>query len=421
MGGSEVERELAENERVSTTVEEAIEIIRRGGMVIVVDDESRENEGDLVMAAGSADAESINFMVSRGRGLVCVPLDEKVAKRLNLEPMVRENTDLHSTAFTVSVDARDGVTTGISAAERALTARLLASLEATPEMFRRPGHMFPLIARCGGVLKRAGHTEAAVDLARLAGRPPVGTICEIMKDDGSMARFPDLVEFAELHGLKIITIEELIRYRNKKEKLVEKVAVVNLPTEYGDFVAHAYVSVLDESGDKVHLALVKGNISPERATLVRVHSECLTGDALGSLRCDCGPQLKTAMRMIEGEGNGVLLYMRQEGRGIGLLEKLHAYELQEKGLDTVEANEALGYKPDLRDYGIGAQILSDLGLKRIRLITNNPRKIIGLEGHGLEVVDRIPLVISPNAFNEKYLETKENKLGHMLHLKDIIG
>jgi len=421
MGVAEADRDKAEIERASTTVEEAIEIIRSGGMVIVVDDESRENEGDLVMAAESADAESINFMVSRGRGLVCVPMDEKVARRLNLEPMVRENTDPHSTAFTVSVDARDGVTTGISAVERALTARLLASPEATPEMFRRPGHMFPLIARCGGVLKRAGHTEAAVDLARLAGRSPVGAICEIMKDDVSMARFPDLVEFAELHGLKIITIEALIRYRNKKEKLVEKVAVVNLPTEYGDFVAHAYVSVLDESGDKVHLALVKGNISPERATLVRVHSECLTGDALGSLRCDCGPQLKTALRMIEGEGNGVLLYMRQEGRGIGLLEKLHAYELQEKGLDTVEANEALGYKPDLRDYGIGAQILSDLGLKRIRLITNNPRKIIGLEGHGLEVVDRIPLVISPNAFNEKYLETKENKLGHMLHLKDIIG
>ncbi|NLO56575.1 MAG: bifunctional 3,4-dihydroxy-2-butanone-4-phosphate synthase/GTP cyclohydrolase II [Thermovirga sp.] len=417
----EGEGKLDEFEKTSATVEEAIEIIRRGGMVIVVDDESRENEGDLVMAAESVDAESINFMVSRGRGLVCVPLDEGVAKRLSLEPMVKENTDLYSTAFTVSVDAREGVTTGISAAERALTARLLASPEASPEMFRRPGHMFPLIARAGGVLKRSGHTEAAVDLARLAGKSPVGTICEIMKDDGTMARFPDLVEFAKVHGLKIITIEDLIRYRNKKEKLVEKVAVVNLPTEYGEFIAHAYLSVLDDTGDKVHLALVKGNISPERDTLVRVHSECLTGDALGSLRCDCGPQLRTAMSMIEAEGNGVLLYMRQEGRGIGLLEKLHAYELQEKGLDTVEANEALGYRPDLRDYGIGAQILADLGLKRIRLITNNPRKIIGLEGHGLEVVDRIPLIISPNAFNEKYLATKENKLGHMLHLKDVIG
>ncbi|HRW88045.1 MAG TPA: bifunctional 3,4-dihydroxy-2-butanone-4-phosphate synthase/GTP cyclohydrolase II [Thermovirgaceae bacterium] len=411
---------LAE-EGATTTVEEAIEKIRQGGMVIVVDDESRENEGDLVMAAEAADTESINFMVSRARGLVCVPMDDRIARRLDLEPMVRENTDLHSTAFTVSVDAREGVTTGISAEERAITARLLASPEASPEMFRRPGHMFPLIARKGGVLKRAGHTEAAVDLARLAGRSPVGVICEIMKDDGTMARFPDLVRFANTHGLRIITIEELIRYRNRKEKLVEKVAVVNLPTEYGDFIAHAYMFVLEEMKDKVHLALVKGEISPDQDTLVRVHSECLTGDALGSLRCDCGPQLRAAMAMIEAEGNGVLLYMRQEGRGIGLLEKLHAYELQEKGLDTVEANEALGYRPDLRDYGIGAQVLADLGLKRIRLITNNPRKIIGLEGYGLEVVDRVPLVISPNTFNEKYLKTKESKLGHLLHLKDIIG
>jgi len=406
---------------LAVSVEEAIDIIRNGGMVIVVDDESRENEGDLVMAAEAADTRSINFMVSQARGLVCVPLSTEVSERLHLEPMVKENTDLHCTAFTVSVDAREGTTTGISAEERAVTARLLANPDALPEMFRRPGHMFPLVARRGGVLKRAGHTEAAVDLARLAGMAPVGVICEIIRDDGAMARFPDLLEFASRHGLRIMTIEELIRYRNRKEKLVEKVAIVDLPTEYGNFTAHAYISVLEDMKEKIHLALVKGDISSGEETLVRVHSECLTGDALGSLRCDCGPQLREAMRMIDAEGKGVLLYMRQEGRGIGLLEKLHAYELQEKGLDTVEANEALGFSPDLRDYGVGAQILADLGMKRIRLITNNPRKIIGLEGHGLEVTGRVPLIITPNTFNERYLQTKESKLGHMLHLKDIIG
>ncbi|MDO9508047.1 MAG: bifunctional 3,4-dihydroxy-2-butanone-4-phosphate synthase/GTP cyclohydrolase II [Thermovirgaceae bacterium] len=403
------------------TVEEAIEIISKGGMIIVVDDESRENEGDLVMAAELVKTEDINFMASHARGLICVPADEKIAGRLGLAPMVRDNTDLHATAFTVSVDAREGTTTGISAAERAATARLLASPDATFEMFRRPGHMFPLIGRSGGVLKRAGHTEAAVDLARMACKAPVGVICEIMKDDGTMARLPDLVDYAARHALKIISIADLIRYRNRKDKLVEKVAEVHLPTESGDFIAHAYRFILDETKDRVHLALVKGVIAPGEETLVRVHSECLTGDALGSLRCDCGPQLRTAQKMIDAEGSGVLLYMRQEGRGIGLLEKLHAYELQEKGMDTVEANEALGFKPDLRDYGIGAQILADLGLQRIRLITNNPRKIIGLEGYGLEVVARVPLVISPNSFNEKYLKTKEHKLGHMLHLKDLIG
>lgn len=419
--GGKLQVDMEKLQSVMGTVEEAIGIIRNGGMVIVVDDESRENEGDLVVAAEMARAEDINFMALHARGLICVPVEGKVAAKLELSPMVRDNTDIHSTAFTVSVDARDGTTTGISAAERAATARLLADPDAAPEMFRRPGHIFPLIAKSGGVLKRAGHTEAAVDLAKMAGKAPVGVICEIMNQDGMMARLPDLVEYAALHGLKIISIEDMIRYRNRVDRLVEKVAVVQLPTENGDFVAHAYRFILDEMKDRVHLALVKGSISPGGEALVRVHSECLTGDALGSLRCDCGPQLRSSMKMIEEEGSGVLLYMRQEGRGIGLLEKLHAYELQENGMDTVEANEALGFKPDLRDYGIGAQILADLGLQKIRLITNNPRKIIGLEGYGLEVVERVPLIISPNCFNEKYLNTKERKLGHMLHLKDLIG
>jgi len=408
-------------EKVFCTAEEAIEIIGSGGMVVVVDDESRENEGDLVMAAEMADSKSINFMASMARGLICVPVEKEIATRLGLEPMVRENTDPNSTAFTVTVDARDGTTTGISAFERSLTARLIADPAATADMFRRPGHIFPLVARSGGVLKRAGHTEAAVDLARMAGKAPAGVICEIMKEDGSMARLSDLMEYAIEHDLRIISIEDLIRHRNRKDRLVEKIAVVHLPTEHGDFIAHAYRFVLDEQKDRVHLALVKGDLQRDESTLVRVHSECLTGDALGSLRCDCGPQLHSALRMIENEGSGVLLYMRQEGRGIGLLEKMHAYELQEKGLDTVEANEALGFKPDLRDYGIGAQILADLGLSRIRLVTNNPRKIIGLEGYGLEVVERVPLIINPNCFNEKYLQTKEDKMGHMLHIRDITG
>lgn len=415
--GGELQLDRDKLKKVMGSVDEAIGIIRDGGMVIVVDDESRENEGDLVMAAETARAEDVNFMALHARGLICVPVDESIAMKLELTQMVRDNTDLHTTAFTVSVDARDGTTTGISAAERALTARLLAKPEATPEMFRRPGHMFPLAARKGGVLKRAGHTEAAVDLARMAGKSPAGVICEIMNPDGMMARLPDLLEYASIHGLKIISIEDLIRHRNRVDRLVEKVAVVQMPTENGVFVASAYHFIHDEMKDRVHLALVKGEISTGEEILVRVHSECLTGDALGSLRCDCGPQLRSAMKMIEEAGRGVLLYMRQEGRGIGLLEKLHAYELQEKGFDTVEANEALGFKPDLRDYGIGAQILADLGLKKIRLITNNPRKIIGLEGYGLEVTERVPLVISPNFFNEKYLDTKEQKLGHMLHPK----
>jgi len=407
---------------IFSSIEDALEDIKRGKMVIVVDDESRENEGDLVMAAQFVRAEDINFMAKHARGLICVPITEKRAKMLGLPPMVEDNSDPHGTAFTVSVDAKEGTTTGISAEERALTAQLLSRRDVKAEMFRRPGHVFPLIARNGGVLKRAGHTEAAVDLARLAGCEPAGVICEIMNEDGTMARLGDLEKFSKKHGLKIISIEDLIRYRHLRDKLVEKVATVNLPTEYGFFVAHAYRSLLDSNDSTLlHIALVKGEIKGKDNVLVRVHSECLTGDVFGSLRCDCGPQLHTAMKMIEQEGCGVILYMRQEGRGIGLLEKLKAYELQEKGLDTVEANEALGHPPDLRDYGIGAQILVDLGLRRIRIITNNPRKIVGLEGYGLEITERIPLIIEPNEYNKRYLETKKLKLGHMLHLRDFIG
>ncbi len=402
-------------------VEEAIEDIRQGKMVLVVDDEDRENEGDLVMAAEKVTAEGINFMTKYARGLVCVPVSEEQASRLDLCLMVERNTDRHCTAFTVSVDATEDTTTGISARERAITARVLANPDASPEDLRRPGHMFPLIARKGGVLKRAGHTEAAVDLARHAGLEPAGVICEVMNDDGSMARLPQLRAFAEEHGLKVLSIEDLISYRHRRDKLVEQVSSVKLPTEYGSFQAYAYRFLLDEQVERLHLALVKGDISGSEPVMVRVHSECLTGDVFGSLRCDCGPQLHRAMSMIEEEGRGVLLYMRQEGRGIGLLPKLKAYELQEQGMDTVEANVALGYDPDLRDYGVGAQILADLGLRRIRLITNNPRKIIGLEGYDIDVAERVPIEIEPNPHNERYLDTKKTKMGHMIHLKDFIG
>ena len=400
------------------TIEEAIADIKLGKMVVVVDDENRENEGDLVMAADLCRTEDLNFMVTKARGLVCVPIGAEQAKRLQLNQMVENNTDAHGTAFTVSVDHMIGTTTGISAAERAITAKALADPNAKPEDFRRPGHIFPLVARHGGVLKRAGHTEAAVDLSRMAGLNEGGVICEIMNQDGSMARLPQLIEFAHENGLKIISVENLIRYRVIREKFVRREATIHLPTAWGDFTCHAYVSPYGDNAGAVHLALVKGDVAGVDDVLVRVHSECLTGDLLGSLRCDCGPQLHTAMQMIEKEGRGVILYMRQEGRGIGLLAKLKAYELQEKGMDTVEANVALGFAPDLRDYGVGAQILVDLGLKRFKLMTNNPVKIKGLAGYGLEISERVPIEIPSNQYNEKYLNTKVCKMGHFLHTTD---
>ncbi|HCA40355.1 MAG TPA: bifunctional 3,4-dihydroxy-2-butanone-4-phosphate synthase/GTP cyclohydrolase II [Aminobacterium sp.] len=410
----------SEQERLFSSIEEAIENIRDGKMVIVVDDDNRENEGDLVIAAEKATHEAINFMAQEARGLVCVPITQERAHELQLNPMAPNSSDRHGTAFLISVDAQEGTTTGISAHERALTARLLADPRSCAGDFLKPGHMFPLAARKGGVLKRAGHTEAAVDLAQLAGLFPAGVICEIMNPDGTMARLDDLVIFSQRHEIPIISIEELIRYRSRREKLVERVAEVKLPTAYGSFTACAYHNILDEDQDRVHIALVKGEVSGQENVLVRVHSECLTGDVFGSLRCDCGPQLHAAMAQIEEEGRGVVLYMRQEGRGIGIVNKLKAYQLQEKGLDTVEANVALGYAPDLRDYGVGAQILMDLGLSSIRLMTNNPKKVVGLEGYGLKITERVPLIIEPNKYNERYLSTKEKKLGHMLHLKDIL-
>ena len=401
------------------SIEDAIEDIRQGRMVLVVDDESRENEGDLVMAAAHATTDRVNFMARYARGLICAPISEEIAKRLQLELMTKKGTDKHGTAFLVTVDAKEGITTGISAEERAITARLLADPSARPDDFYRPGHLFPLAAKPGGVLKRAGHTEAAVDLARLAGLPLAGVICEVMNDDGMMARLPDLIPFAARHGLKLITVKDLIAWRSLREKLVERIVEVNLPTEFGQFQAYAYHNTLEEDDCRTHIALIKGDIAgasnSDAGVLVRVHSECLTGDVFGSLRCDCGSQLHAALKMIEGEGVGVLLYMRQEGRGIGIVNKLKAYKLQEEGMDTVDANIALGYAPDLRDYGTGAQILKDLGLKKIRLLTNNPKKIIGLEGYGIQIVERVPLVMEPNEFNKGYMSTKESKMGHLLH------
>lgn len=397
------------------TVEEAIQDLKNGKVVIVVDDEDRENEGDFVALAELATPEVINFMITEGRGLVCVPITQERADELNLKPMVQQNTDFHGTAFTVSVDHKDA-STGISAYERSLTVQLLIDPNATAEDFRKPGHMFPLIAKKGGVLRRAGHTEAAVDLARLSGAYPAGVICEIIKEDGSMARLPDLQEIAKKHDLKLISIQDMIAYRNAKEKLVTREVSVRMPTDFGEFQAVAYTNEVD---NKEHVALVKGELDPSKPVLVRVHSECLTGDVFHSHRCDCGPQFEAALRQIHENGSGVLLYMRQEGRGIGLINKLKAYKLQEQGFDTVDANLKLGFPADLRDYGIGAQILKDLGIRQIRLLTNNPRKIKGLEGYGLEVVERVPIQMPENEDNTSYLHTKQAKLGHMLVFDDV--
>jgi 3,4-dihydroxy 2-butanone 4-phosphate synthase / GTP cyclohydrolase II len=392
------------------TIEEAIEDIREGKMIVMVDDEDRENEGDLVMAAEMATPEAINFMATYGRGLICVPMTKDRIQALQLEPMVTQNTDPHGTAFTVSVDASDS-STGISAFERAHTVKVLMDSSSLPSDLHRPGHIFPLQAREGGVLVRAGHTEGSVDLARLAGLKPAGVICEIMNENGTMARVPDLKLFVEKHNLKIVTLKDLIAYRRQSEKLIERGETIHLPTDFGDFQATGYLSIIDQ---KEHLALVKGNVSDGNPVLVRVHSECLTGDVFHSRRCDCGDQLSAALEEIEREGRGVLLYMRQEGRGIGLLNKLRAYKLQEEGKDTVEANLALGFPEDLRDYGVGAQILADLGISKVRLMTNNPRKIVGLEGYGLNVSERVPVEIPSKPENSKYLCTKKLKLGHYL-------
>lgn len=406
---------MASEQQPFDAIEDAIYDLIRGKVIIVVDDEDRENEGDLIALADKATPEVINFMISEARGLVCVPITQERAEELDLPPMVNHNTDYHGTAFTVSVD-HISTTTGISAHERAATVHALIDPNAKPHDFRRPGHIFPLIAKKGGVLRRAGHTEAAVDLARLCGsQAHSAVICEVIKEDGTMARLPDLIEFAHKHDLKLITIQELIRYRNEKEKLVKREVDVRLPTDFGTFRAIAYTNEVDA---KEHVAFVKGEIDGSKPVLVRVHSECLTGDVFHSHRCDCGPQLEAAMRQIEESGNGVLLYMRQEGRGIGLINKLKAYQLQEQGLDTVDANIKLGFAPDLRDYGIGAQILKDIGVRQIRLLTNNPRKIRGLEGYGLNVVERVPIQMPENEDNTGYLHTKRSKLGHMLSFAD---
>jgi 3,4-dihydroxy 2-butanone 4-phosphate synthase/GTP cyclohydrolase II len=396
-------------------IEAALEDIRQGKMVILVDDEDRENEGDLTLAAEKITPEAINFMAKYGRGLICLSLTEERLNELRLPMMVSENTSRFQTAFTVSVDARKGVTTGISAADRATTILTAVDEKSTSEDLVSPGHIFPLRARQGGVLVRTGQTEGSVDLARLAGLKPAGVICEVMKDDGTMARMPDLQGFAEEHGLKIVTIADLIKYRLNKESLVRRIVTATIPTKYGGvFTAIAYENDVDPFH---HIALVKGEIGPEDTVLVRVHSQCLTGDVFGSRRCDCEEQLHTAMAMVEKEGKGVIVYMRQEGRGIGLVNKLRAYCLQDMGKDTVEANEALGFKADMRDYGIGAQILADLGLHKIRLLTNNPRKIIGLEGYGIEVVERVPIETKPHQENIEYLKAKAKKMGHLLSIK----
>ena len=396
------------------TIEEAIEDIKAGKIIVVVDDEDRENEGDLLMAAEKVTTEAINFMAKYGRGLICMPVVEERLTELNIGYMVERNTDSHQTAFTVSIDAIE-TTTGISAYERALTIKKVLDPKASGEDFKRPGHIFPLVAKKGGVLKRAGHTEAAVDLASLAGLYPAGVICEIMNEDGTMARVPDLMEYVKEHDLKIITIADLIAYRRRKEVYINRAAEAKMPTKYGDFRMVGYENKLN---GEHHVALVKGDVTDGEPVLVRVHSECLTGDAFGSLRCDCGEQFAAAMKKIEEEGRGILLYMRQEGRGIGLINKIKAYSLQDQGMDTVEANLALGFPEDMRDYGIGAQILADLGVKKVKLMTNNPRKLKGLSGYGIEIVDRKPIQMNHNERNEDYLKTKKKKLGHMLNFME---
>ncbi len=394
------------------TISEVLKELKSGRMIIVIDDEDRENEGDLIMAGQFTMPEDINFMAREGRGLICVPMEGSRLDELDLHPMSTRVLDPYKTGWAISCDATKGVTTGISASDRARTINMLANPNARASDLTKPGHIFPLRADKGGVLVRAGHTEACVDLMKLSGLCPIGVICEIMKDDGTMARTPDLMEFAKKHSLKICTMESLIEYRRKSEKLIKKIAGTTMPTAFGNFRVIVYESLIDKQH---HLALIKGK--PRRdGTLVRVHSECLTGDVFGSKRCDCGQQLHAAMKLVGRCKSGVILYMRQEGRGIGLANKLKAYELQDKGMDTVEANEALGFKPDLRDYGIGAQILADLGLKNIRLLTNNPKKIVGLEGYGLKVIERVPIRILANKTNARYLKTKRDKLGHDLYV-----
>ncbi|HEY5753234.1 MAG TPA: bifunctional 3,4-dihydroxy-2-butanone-4-phosphate synthase/GTP cyclohydrolase II [Chthoniobacterales bacterium] len=393
------------------SIEDAIQDIAAGKMIIVTDDADRENEGDLLMAAEKVTPKDVNFMAMHARGLICSPITEERAAELGLQSMVAQNREMFRTDFTVTIDAAVGVTTGISAHDRAVTIELLTNPKARPDSFVQPGHVFPLQARKGGVLRRAGHTEAAVDLARLAGLQPAGMICEILNDDGTMARLPELLQFKKKHGLKLVTIRDLIAYRRKREKLIIREQVIHMPTDYGDFQLYLYRSALD---DAHHLALVKGVIDPKKPALVRVHSECLTGDVFGSRRCDCGTQLHAALSQIEDEGSGILVYMRQEGRGIGLVAKINAYKLQEEGLDTVEANEKLGFPSDLREYGLGAQILQDLGVGKMRLLTNNPRKVVGLDGYGIELVAQLPIRSEPNPHNERYLNTKRSKMGHLL-------
>lgn len=400
------------------TVREAIEDIRMGKFIIIVDDENRENEGDLAIAAEQITPDAINFMAKEGRGLICLPIIGDRLDQLGIPMMAKENTSKFSTAFTVSVEAREGVTTGISAHDRATTIQTVLDHRSIPEDILQPGHVFPIRARPGGVLVRAGHTEAIVDLAKLAGLYPAGVICEIMNDDGTMARLPDLERIATRHNLKLISLADLIAYRRRHDKLVRRVAQADFPTKYGEFRIIAYRSAIDPDE---HVALVKGDVvDGDEPILVRVHSECLTGDVFGSLRCDCGEQVAMAMEKIASEGKGVLLYMRQEGRGIGLHNKIRAYALQDKGADTVEANELLGFSPDLRDYGIGAQILVDLGLHNIRLLTNNPKKVVGLEGYGLQVMETVPIIIPPCEHNAYYLETKKNKMGHILEVDECV-